>query len=335
MSNNLGIFLNNTDSEIKYNINVINYNNLKCNFENIIIIDINNSYSEKLNNYIKDDDDKIKIIKYENDNKYLKNNYDDFDSAKIFALINNSDHQLYDYITFINDNYIYIDNLKDYFDYVYKHELEFYSYTDSTENNYHFQLYLFSIKSTSIFKLIDLLENENNELLFKIHTIFDEKMPYLKTAYLKSNLKNNIFFNNNDIYKDLVENGLLPIININRLYSIKNNFQDINYYNIPKDFDINVYKTYDLNHLNDEEIVKHFINYGQHEFRLYKKNNNIYPEYIRNILKKYNILEYFDIPDDFDILKYREKNEDLKGLSIKKIILHWVNYGYYEKRNYK
>ena len=29
MSNNLGIFINNTNSEVKYSINIINYNNLK------------------------------------------------------------------------------------------------------------------------------------------------------------------------------------------------------------------------------------------------------------------------------------------------------------------
>lgn len=362
MSNNLGIFLNNTDSEIKLNINIINYNNLKSNFENVIIIDINNSYSEKLNNYIKDDnnnnnkdnnndenndnkddnenkntnENNLKIIKYEMDNKYLKNNYDDFDSNKIVNILNNLKYTDYNYITFINDNYIYCENLKDYFDYINKHQLEFYSYTDSTEYKYHFQLYLFSIKSTSVFKLLELINIDNNELLFKIPNIFDTKMPYLKIAYLKYNLENNIFYNNHkDLYKDLVENKLLPIININRLYFIKNNFKDINFYNIPNDFDINIYKTNDLIHLNDEEIVKHFINHGQYEFRLYKKNNYIYPEHIRYYLKKYEILNYFDVPDDFDLIKYRDNNQDLKNLTIKNIILHWVNYGFNEKRIYK
>ncbi len=340
MSNNLGIFLNNTDSEIKYNINVINYNNLKSNFDNIIVIDINNNYSEKLNNYIKNDEDFVKIINYEMDNKNLKNNYDDFDSNQIFRLIDSSnyfDHLSYNYITFINDNYIYCSDLKDYFDYVNNHNLDFYSYTDSTEKKYHFQLYLFTINSKSLYKLVDLINSNNNELLFNIHNIFDKKMPYLKIAYLKSNIESNIFFNTkDDIYKNLVENGLCPIININRLHFIKNNFQDVIHYETPKDFDINIYRNNDdLNHLNDEAISKHFIHHGQYEFRLYKKNNNIYPEYIRYFLKKYNLLNYFDIPDDFDIVKYRDNNEDLKGFTIKRIILHWVNYGSNEGRSYK
>ena len=117
MSNNLGIFLNNTNSEVKYNINIINYNNLKNNFKNIIIIDINNEYSEQLNSYIKDDNEKndyiIKIIKYEMDNKYLKNNFDDFEGNKIMNITNDLKYLDYNYITFINDNYIYCENLKD------------------------------------------------------------------------------------------------------------------------------------------------------------------------------------------------------------------------------
>lgn len=342
MSNNLGIFLNNTNSEIKLNINIINYNNLKNNFQNIIIIDINNEYSETLNSYIKDDNEKndfnIKIIKYEIDDKYLKNDFDDFEGNKIMNILSDLKYVEYNYITFINDNYIYCENLKDYFNYVNNHKLEFYSYSDSTEHKYHFQLYLFSIKSTSIPKLLDLLnKNYNNtELLFKIPEIFSEKMPYLKIGYLKYNLENNIFYNNNkDIYKDLIESKLLPIININRLYFIKNNFKDITLYNIPSDFDINVYRSDDLGNLSNEDIEKHFINHGQFEFRLYKKNNFIYPDYIRFFLKKYKILNYFDVPDDFDLLKYRTNNEDLKDLSIKRLILHWVNYGYNEQRSYK
>jgi hypothetical protein len=340
MSNNLGIFLNNTNSEVKYNINIINYNNLKNNFQNIIVIDINNEYSEKLNNYIKDDNQKndyiIKIIKYEMDNKYFKDIFDDFESNKIMNILNDLKYVDYNYITFINDNYIYCGNLKDYFDYVNNHKLEFYSYTDSTENKYHFQLYLFSINSLSVIKLLDLLNKNDNDILFKIPEIFLEKMPYLKIGYLKYNLGNNIFFNNHiDIYKDLIEHKLLPIININKLYLIKDNFKDTTMYTIPIDFDINFYKSADLSHLDNEEIEKHFINHGQFEFRLYKKNNFIYNDYLRVFLKQYNILNYFDVPDDFDLLKYRANNEDLKDLSFKKLIIHWVNYGYNEQRIYK
>ena len=329
---NLGIFLNNTNSEIKYNINLVNFNNLKNNFDKIILVDIDNEYSNRLNTILKSSNENI--VSYNIDNKYVKDSNNDFEINLIVSVLNNIDCNEYNYLTFINDNYIYIDSLKNYFDYVIKHKLEFYSYSDSTEHKYHYQLYLFSIQSNSVCKL--LLNKDDNNLLFKIHDIFESKMPFLKIAYLKCNLENNIFYNfNKEIYKRLLKKNLLPVININSLYFMKNNFKDINYVIIPDDFDINIYKTHDLKDFNDEEIVNHFINHGQYEFRLYKKNNTLYPDYIRNILKKNNILEYFDVPDDFNLLKYREKNEDLINLSIKQLILHWINYGFYEKRDYK
>lgn len=329
---NLGIFLNNTNSEIKYNINLINFNNLKNNFDKIILVDIDNEYSNRLNTILKSTNENI--VSYDIDNKYVKDSNNDFDINLIVNVLNNIDCNEYNYLSFINDNYIYIDSLKNYFDYVIKHKLEFYSYSDSTEHKYHFQLYLFSIQSNSICKL--LLNKDDNNLLFRIKNIFESKMPFLKIAYLKCNLENNIFYNfKKEVYKKLLKKNLLPIININSLYFMKNNFRDINYILIPDDFDINIYKSDDLKDFNDEEIINHFINHGQYEFRLYKKYNTLYPDYIRNILKKNNILEYFDVPDDFDLLKYREKNEDLKNLSIKQLILHWINYGFYEKRIYK
>lgn len=329
---NLGIFLNNTNSEIKYNINLVNFNNLKNNFDKIIVVDIDNEYSNRLNTILKSSNENI--VSYDIDNKYVKDSNNDFEINLIVNVLNNIDYNEYNYLSFINDNYIYIDTLKNYFDYVYKHQLEFYSYSDSTEYKYHFQLYLFSIQSKSIYKL--LLSKDDDDLLFKIKDIFESKMPFLKIAYLKCNLENNIFYNfKKEIYKKLLKKNLLPIININSLYIMKNNFKDINYVIIPDDFDINIYKSDDLKDFNDEEIINHFINHGQYEFRLYKKHNTLYPDYIRNILKKNNILEYFDVPDDFDLLKYREKNNDLQKLSIKQLILHWVNYGFYEKRIYK
>ena len=329
---NIGIFLNNTNSEIKYNINLVNFNNLKNNFDKNIVVDIDNEYSNRLNTILKNTNENI--INYMISNKYIKDSNNDFEINLIVSVLNNIDYNNYDYLTFINDNYIYVDSLKNYFDYVYKHKLEFYSYSDSTEHKYHFQLYLFSIQSNSICKL--LLNKDDNNLLFRIKDIFESKMPFLKIAYLKCNLENNIFYNfKKEVYKKLLKKNLLPIININSLYFMKNNFRDINYILIPDDFDINIYKSDDLKDFNDEEIINHFINHGQYEFRLYKKYNTLYPDYIRNILKKNNILEYFDVPDDFDLLKYREKNEDLKNLSIKQLILHWVNYGFYEKRIYK
>ena len=147
-NNNIGIFLNNTNSEVSLQINLHNYNILKINFEKIIIIDIKNSFSLKLKDLISCEKNNINI--YITDDNCIKNNFSDLNIYSIFFLINIIEEQLLykymnislnnindvlkcNYLTFISDNYIYCNNLSDYFNYINKHNLDFYSYTDSSE----------------------------------------------------------------------------------------------------------------------------------------------------------------------------------------------------------
>lgn len=328
MTYHLGIFLNNTNSEMKLKINLSNYNILRKNFTEIIIIDIENNFSQKLFDEIINPI----IFKYVLNNKYSKNNVDDFDYEKIVDILKNIDYEKYDYISFINDNYIYLKDLKDYFIYINQHQLEFYSYTDSNEHQYHFQLYLFTIKKMAIHIFLNI-DKLNDNLIFHIYKLFNKKMPFLKIAYLENNLKNNIFYNNN-LYKDLLENDLLPIININKLNLLINDFKNHIHTTIPDDFDIIIYKNDDLSKYDNEKLMKHFINYGQFECRMYKNHHYILPIYIREKLLECNLLQYFDVPNDFNPISYRNKNNDLKDMNIKKLLLHWINYGFYEKRDY-
>ena len=333
--NSLGIFLNNTDSEIKVTVNINNFNNLKNNFKNIIIIDINNIFSQKLNNNLIKDKN---IIKYILDNYYIKNDLNDLDFNKfnnILHLLNISEFKNFQYITFINDNYIYCNDLKKYFTYINIHNLDFSSYNDSSEYEYHYQLYLFSIKYNLINKLIDFIKSENNNnLLYKIHTIFNIKMPFLKIAYIKNNIDNNIFYNNSE-YKELILSNLLPIVNLDYILNIKNNFKNYIYDKIPLNFDKNIYrKNNDLINYSDAQLEDHFLSNGQFEFRNYTDELFILPVYIRKLLKESNILEFFDVPDNFNILKYLEKNNDLKNLNMRELLIHWIEYGNNESRLY-
>jgi hypothetical protein len=419
MKNKLGIFLNNTNSKIKISVNINNYYKLKDNFDNIIILDINNIFSKKLKNIISKninlnnikniidndiiddniiDDDIIddniinddiinddiinddiinddiinddminddkknndkkdifnkfektnrffnkdlifknkenKIYKYILNNHFKKNDFDDLATDSIINILNNLDYKIFDYITFINDNYIYCENLKDYFNYVNKHKLDFYSFTDSTEYTYHFQLYLFTIKSTSILKFKKFINTNVDNIVFKIHLLFEKSMPFLKIAYLKNNIDNNIFHNTKFFY-ELIKKKVLPIINLNMLFSIKNNYKYTFYQNIPEYFDIDIYKSNkDLLHYDNEQLYSHFLNYGQYEFRQFSNYNYILPKFIRNYLKEYNLLFFFDVPEDFNVFKYREYNSDLNNLNIRDLLIHWINYGYYEDRKY-
>lgn len=345
MKNNLGIFLFNTDSEIKLQINNNNFNKLKYNFNSIIIIDINNDFSINLKNNIVSDNDKnsdsdsnkINIYKYLLNNKFLNNDLEDINIDKILYVLNDLIYSNFHYITFINDNYIYCDNLKAYFEYIDNHNLEFYSYTDSTEHEYHFQLYLFSIYSKSLYKFIELINTEKNNILFKLISIFETKMPFLKIGYNNNNIGTNIFYNNK-MHECLVENNMLPIINIHKLFFSKNNFKYNIFTSIPDNFDINIYKSNniqkDLLDYSDEDIYNHFLNYGQFEFRQYCKDYYVLSKPLREKLTKCNLLHFFDVPNDFNIHIYREKNTDLHHLNINELLLHWIHYGNNEGREF-
>ena len=85
----------------------------------------------------------------------------------------------------------------------------------------------------------------------------------------------------------------------------------------------------------DDFLYNHFLNYGQFEIRNYCSENFIYPTYIREKLESCNLLQYFDVPNDFDMVKYKELNSDLSNMTRNKLLLNYVNSGYIENRPYK
>jgi hypothetical protein len=344
MSKSLGIFLNNTNSEVKFKINLLNYDSFITNFDHIIIIDINGIYSENLKNVIIDDinniNKSININKYELTNEFIENIEIDLNIEKILFSLKNINFSDFNYITIINDNYLYYKNITSYFNYIRDHDLDFYSISDSSEKKYHYQLYLFSIKSQYINEFINYISQNKNDILaqFNIHTIFNKSNVYIKLAYLENNKNYNIFYNDY-LYEYFISSSILPIISINRLYLLKNNYEYIfNIFNtLPKSFDIEIYRLYhDLKGFSDDDLKKHFLNYGQYEYRTYNKLNNyvnyILPVFIREQLKKLDLLNYFDIPDSFNLYYYKNFNKDLFHLNEKELILHWLNYGINENR---
>jgi hypothetical protein len=339
----LGVFLFNTLNELKFKINKINYNNLKKNFSSIIIIDIENSNSLLLKEFIENDINNYNNIKLEtyiiNNNLLNNDNDNDFDIKKIIYLYENNINNLNinNYITFINDNYIYCNNLNDYFKYIDTHSLEFYSLTDLYEEIYYYQLYFISVHSNSLKKLYEFIKNNDNDKK-DLYDIFDKKICYLKLAYLDTNYELNIF-NNNYLYEYLLKNDILPVISINKLNTLLTSYvYDNNLFRVvPENFELNIYKNYeDLKHMNDEQLYIHFINYGQKEHRRYSSKNNyinyVLPTFLREKLKLFDLLYYFDIPDSFDYHYYKDNNKDISNLNEKDIIIHWINNGRYENR---
>ena len=336
MIKKLGVFLNNTENESNYLINYNNYKNLKKNFDNIIVIDLNNNYSLNL---------KKKIEK----NKDAKNEHIICESKDFIEKIINIKEKIIDYeiITFIEDNYIYTSKLNDYFTHVVKSNYEFYCLTDSTENFYHMQLYIFSIKKSIINTFID-----NSIIIFKYKNNFDDisyKLNYLKhitelfvnrsvfvkVAYLDNIVNKNILYVDNDFYYELLENDILPIIEVNLLNKYLNDYNNnkLTFTEIPTTFNIDIYKKYDdLQNLNDDELKKHFIAHGQFECRKYKLNNYIQKDTIYKCLEKNNLLKYFDLPPNFYMYYYKKNNNDLKLLNIYELKKHGFRFGINEER---
>jgi hypothetical protein len=79
----------------------------------------------------------------------------------------------------------------------------------------------------------------------------------------------------------------------------------------PTDFNFNIYNKYnDLSKLNTNDLIKHYIDNGKKEDRIYK------------------------LPHNFNVNSYRIKNQDLINLNYDKLINHYINFGYKENRPY-
>ena len=126
-------------------------------------------------------------------------------------------------------------------------------------------------------------------------------------------------------------------------------------YALPYNFDIEVYKYLnpDLNNMNYNNIVSHYLNFGKYENRIY-----VLPKYfdINYYKNKYELNNYTNgeilwhwvskgihekykynelVPDDFDQNVYRTIYSDIFHFNIYDMISHYIEFGRNEHRNYK
>jgi hypothetical protein len=134
-----------------YNYSIINYND-------IIII---NSCHLPFNTEVKD---KINTINEKNRTsyKYIEiNNNKWIDSGKWFHVLTEMNLQLdlYDFITFTNDSFEIYNPIYYFFNLASYHNADLFAYTSSSEIRYHYQTYLFIVKSSGIPMFIDFIKN--------------------------------------------------------------------------------------------------------------------------------------------------------------------------------
>ena len=334
---NIGFFINSTIDKKKLDINHHNINTLFMNFNEIHVCDEKNKHAEEL---------KKKNKKINNINYNFTNDFNLFQKINIlFKTIN--DYSDINQITIILDDYIYLNNLKNYFDFVNQCSYDLISFTDSTEFFYHFQIYILTIKKNEIetFKKIindfSLKKNDFNiiylDFLKELVKQIKNKTAFCKTAYIESVEKKNIYLSDSEYYYYLLSREILPIIKIKFLNNLVRDYDNKEFVHkkIPIDFNIDIYRNYeDLKNYDDSFLMKHFLEHGQYECRKYKKSENILPNVLWEKLNKIKLVQYFDFPENFDFYSYKDKNPDLKKLNKLELKKHWINYGAFEDRLY-
>lgn len=96
-----------------------------------------------------------------------------------------------------------------------------------------------------------------------------------------------------------------------RRFFLKNIFDKYNLL-FPLGFDFNIYSKHnDLQNMNASSLIKHYLENGNKENRIYK------------------------LPDDFNPNWYRRYNRDIINFNYDEIIKHYVNFGHKESRKYR
>jgi len=208
-----------SNTDFKYNnlINTINYLLFDCN--DLVVV---NSKDLDNNNNIATfcSDKNIKYIEIDNDSTY--------DFGKWIYTLKNVDISSYDYVIFTNDSFIIHKPIHYFYNLTSKMNVELYAYNDSTQNCYHYQSYLFSLKNSAIQKFIDKFDSVKdniksqqdviNEFELKMTTFFNTYDCFLKIGNEHYHKNHNIFFTNDYFYNFLFQNRLLPFTKIKRVY---------------------------------------------------------------------------------------------------------------------
>lgn len=210
----LVLFACHTNSEIKFKTVLSNLKYFKKtpNVDIVVINSTNTPYSELLKNFLQG---KCSYFEIEN--------APTIDHGKWIYALENIDYSSYNNVIFTNDSYIIHGNIDRFLFNSATTNVEFYGYNDSTQCNYHYQSYLFSILQSAIKKFITIFY----EKLPYLHSYFDiinhcelqmlnyfSRDCYLKIGNIPFHRGKNIFFDNDYLYYILKNSGLLPFTKI-------------------------------------------------------------------------------------------------------------------------
>jgi len=207
-----------SNNDFKYNnlVNTINYLSFDCN-DLVIVNSTNLENNSNLANFCSERE--ITYFEIDNDSTY--------DFGKWVYALKNIDTSVYDFIIFTNDSFVIHKPIHHFYNLTSKMNVDLYGYNDSTQNCYHYQSYLFSLKKDAVDKFIEIFDSKKNQIQnqcdvinqfeLQLTNFFNNKDCFLKIGneFYHKNL--NIFFTNDYFHYFLFINKLLPFTKIKRV----------------------------------------------------------------------------------------------------------------------
>ncbi len=130
----------------------------------------------------------------------------------------------YDYFVFTNDSYVINRHLNYFYSYIELNErADLVSYCSSSEYLYHYQSFLFAIKSNKKDLFINYIQSFHGKpddyklminMEIKIYYLFTNKTCLLNLGRCDINNKKNIFFHNQSLFSILYKSNVLPFIKL-------------------------------------------------------------------------------------------------------------------------
>lgn len=204
-----------TENKLKYDILKNNLHFLNKDYVDIILIcslEHKNMYEYKFKNL-----NVANVHFIENDNMS--------DFGKWLHALKITSLPQYENIIFTNDSIIITDYIDTFLNNALNKKEHLYGFNDSLQNQYHYQSFLFSIKTSNIAAFIELIEKYKknifsyNDLIkhyeFGLVKIYESKDCFLKIAKLTNG--ENLQFTADYIYRPLLLSNLYPIIKLKRL----------------------------------------------------------------------------------------------------------------------
>jgi len=265
-----------------------------------------------------DDDPLKKCIDKQYDDKNIEFHYCanliSLNHGKWIFYIDNIYKHDYDHVILTNDSFLIIDTIIPFIELHLSDNYEMTGMISSREGGWHCQDFLRAYNSDGIIKAVEFYKEKNilNGLFLDVKDVDATRYQEAHKALVNSEIescqvyskqaclytlpltyKKNLNFDNETL-KEYIEDKAYPIIKHRKL-----GFTEYKRKIIPKDFNPQEYKSInpDLNFPTEQELTQHFKEYGLHEGRLYKKDQEVnLPEFIAKAVE--GELNYAKLDDD-------------------------------------